>query len=437
MSHDSTSTIVARAPQVAEIAARYSDEAETARQLSPQVVRAVRDAGFARHFVPVAHGGETGGFTELTAAVALVGEGCTSAAWAASLAAYAGRYAAFLPEAGQAEIWAEGPDVVLAGALMPSGKAEPVDGGWRLSGEWKYISGVHFADWALACAAVPAKDTGNAGNAAHGASVANGAAAGNDASAGNGTSAGNRARAANDAPARTSANAENPEGRPEVLFFAVPRADFSIEDSWFTVGMRGTGSHTLVLSDVFVPDHLTLPRSAVHAGRAPASDARCHIVPMYAVNALPFAAPLIGAARGALRAWIARTGQRVDRRGRAVREMPSAQVALARSAAEVDAAELLILRTAAVADGTECPPEGEAAVRGARDLALAVELLVSAVDRVFRASGTSGQSSSDPVQRFWRDVNSAASHVALSFETTGAAYGAWALSGDERAEAVR
>jgi two-component flavin-dependent monooxygenase len=220
-----------------------------------------------------------------------------------------------------------------------------------------------------------------------------------------------------------------------VRFFAVPRADFTIEDSWFTVGMRGTGSDTLVLSDVFVPEHRTLARSAVHAGRAPASDARCHLVPMHAVNALPFAAPLVGAARGALRAWIARTGTRVDRRGQAVGEKPSTQVALARSAAEVDAAELLILRTAAVADGTECPPEGEAAVRGARDLALAVELLVSAVDRVFRAGGTSGQSSSDPVQRFWRDVNSAASHVALSFETTGAAYGAWALSGGEGAGA--
>ncbi|MDV7223663.1 acyl-CoA dehydrogenase family protein, partial [Streptomyces prunicolor] len=143
-------------------------------------------------------------------------------------------------------------------------------------------------------------------------------------------------------------------------------------------------------------------------------------------------------ARGALRAWIARTGARVDRRGQAVGEKPSTQVALARSAAEVDAAELLILRTAAIADGTEeHPPGGEAAVRGARDLALAVELLVSAVDRVFRASGTSGQSSSDPVQRFWRDVNSAASHVALSFETTGAAYGAWALSGEEKAGVVR
>jgi alkylation response protein AidB-like acyl-CoA dehydrogenase len=386
------STIVTRAPMVAEIAARHTDEAETARRLSPQVVRALRDAGFARHFVPVAHGGEAGGFTELTSAVGLVGEGCTSAAWAASLAAYGGRNAAFLPDEGQAEIWADGPDVLLASALVPSGKAEPVAGGWRLSGEWKYISGVHFADWALACAPVPAKHPE--------ASV-------------------------------------DPGARPEVRFFAVPKADFAIVDSWFTVGMRGTGSDTLLLTDVFVPEHRTLARSTVHAGWAPASDTGCHIVPMHAVNALPFAAPLVGAARGALRAWIARTGSRVDRRGQAVGEKPSTQVTLARSAAEVDAAELLILRTAAVADGTQCPPKGEAAVRGARDLALAVELLVSAVDRVFRASGTSGQSSSDPVQRFWRDVNSAASHVALSFETTGAAYGAWALSGDERAEAVR
>ncbi|MFJ3894603.1 MULTISPECIES: acyl-CoA dehydrogenase family protein [unclassified Streptomyces] len=386
-----TSTIVTRAPMVAEIAARCAEEAETARRLSPEVVEAVREAGFARHFVPSAHGGEAGGFAEVTSAVGLVGEGCTSAAWAASLAAYAGRYGAFLPEEGQAEIWADGPDALLAGALMPSGKAEPVAGGWLLSGEWKYISGVHFADWALACAAVPAEGPVDA------------------------------------------------DARPEVRFFAVPRADFTIEDSWFTVGMRGTGSDTLLLTDAFVPEHRTLSRSAVHAGRAPASDARCHLVPMHAVNALPFAAPLVGAARGALRTWIARTGPRVDRRGQAVAEKPATQVSLARSAAEVDAAELLILRTAAVADGTERPSEGEAAVRGARDLALAVELLVSAVDRVFRAGGTSGQSSADPVQRFWRDVNSAASHVALSFETTGAAYGAWALSGaeGERAAAVR
>ncbi|MFI2199619.1 acyl-CoA dehydrogenase family protein [Streptomyces sp. NPDC020192] len=379
------SRIMVGAPGAARIAARCAEEAEAARRLTPEVVEALKEAGFARHFVPATHGGTEGGFEELTCAVGVVGEGCASAAWAASLAAYAGRYVAFLPAAGQAEIWADGPDVLVAGALMPAGTAERVPGGWRLSGEWKYISGVHFADWVLACSVVP----GEAG----------------------------------------------PEGRTggrsdrsgEVRFFAVPRADVVVRDSWFTLGMRGTGSDTLVLCDAYVPDHLTLGRSAVHEGRAVGTDARCHIVPMYAVNALPFAAPLVGAARGALRAAHEQTRRRLDRRGNPVRDKPSVQIDLARSAAEVDAAELLVRRTARAADGIDEPGAAEAAVRGPRDLALAVELLVSAVERLFRATGTSGHFESDPVQRFRRDIDTAASHVALSFETTGAAYGAWAL----------
>jgi alkylation response protein AidB-like acyl-CoA dehydrogenase len=421
--------VVAGAPRAAEVAARYSDAAETARRLSPEVVRALADAGFARHFVPVGHGGAAGGFAELVSAVAEVGKGCTAAAWAASLSAYAGRYAAFLPEQGQAEVWAQGPDALLAGALIPSGKAERVAGGWRLTGEWKYISGVHFADWVLACAAVPPDPLGAGPDAVPVVSAET--PSDSDAS---------DAVADPVPPARpeaaSAARAALPPGGlgvapPEVRFFAVPRRDFGIAQSWFTVGMRGTGSDTLLLTDVFVPEHRSFARAAVAAGRAPASGARCHTVPLHAGGVLRRAAPLIGAARGALCAWTARTGLRVDVRGRAVGARPSVQVALARSAGEVDAAELLILRSAAVADGTQRLAGDEAAVRGPRDTALAVELLVSAVDRVFRASGTSGQSTSDPVQRFWRDVNSAATHVALSFESCGAAYGAWALTGEE------
>ncbi len=226
------STIVSRAPVVAEVAARHAEEAETARRLSPEVVRAVLDAGFARHFVPVAHGGEAGGFAELTAAVGLVGEGCTSAGWAASLAAYAGRYAAFLPRRGRRRSGRTGRTRCWPARSCRPARRSPVAGAGLLSGEWKYISGVHFADWALACAAVPAEGP------------------------------------------------QDPDVRPEVRFFAVPRADFTIEDSWFTVGMRGTGSDTLVLADAFVPEHRTLAARrctpAAHPPRTPAATScRC------------------------------------------------------------------------------------------------------------------------------------------------------------------
>ncbi|MEV6292678.1 acyl-CoA dehydrogenase family protein [Streptomyces sp. NPDC051896] len=379
----SVAAVVAGAARVAQIAARCSDETEAARRLAPEVVEAVREAGFARHFVPAAFGGTEGRFVDMTLAVTLVGEGCASAAWAASLSAYAARYGAYLPPEGQAVIWADGPDALMAGALMPAGKAEPVSGGWRLSGEWKYISGVRFADWVFACSAVP----GEVG----------------------------------------------PDGRGEVRFFAVPQADVTVKDTWFTLGMRGTGSDTMVLDDVFVPDYLTLSRFDINAGRATASAARCHTVPVNEVNALPLAVPVVGAARGAVRAAAEQNLRRVDRRGAPVREKPSVQIDLARSAAEVDAAELLVQRAARVADGTEETQQGEAAVRGPRDFALAVELSVSAVERLFRGTGTTGHFDSDPVQRFWRDVNTAASHIIFSFETTGTAYGAWAL-GVESAE---
>ncbi|MEV5876317.1 acyl-CoA dehydrogenase family protein [Streptomyces sp. NPDC052101] len=376
----SAAAVVAAAPRVAQIAARCSEETEAARRLAPEVVEAVREAGFARHFVPAAFGGTEGRFVDMTSAVTLVGEGCASAAWAASLSAYAARYGAFLPLEGQAVLWADGPDALMAGALMPAGKAERVSGGWRLSGEWKYISGVRFADWVFACSAVPGK--------------------------------------------------AGPDGRGEVRFFAVPRADITVKDTWFTLGMRGTGSDTMVLDDAFVPEALTLSRFDINAGRATASEARCHTVPVNAVNALPLAVPVVGAARGTVRAAAEQSIRRTDRRGAPLREKPSVQIDLARSAAEVDAAELLVQRAARVADGIERTEDGEAAVRGPRDFAQAVELSVSAVERLFRGTGTTGHFESDPVQRFWRDVNTAASHVIFSFETAGAAYGAWALGAE-------
>ncbi|WEO99472.1 acyl-CoA dehydrogenase family protein [Streptomyces sp. FXJ1.172] len=397
MLSDSTTTIAAERPlvadvvagaqRVAEIAARCAEETEAARRLEPEVVEAVREAGFGRHFVPAAFGGAEGSFVDMTAAVTVVGQGCASAAWAASLSAYTARYGAYLPPEGQAEIWADGPNALMAGALMPAGKAEPGSGGWRLSGEWKYISGVRFAEWVFACSAVPDGRVG-------------------------------------------------PDGRPEVRFFAVPRADITVKDTWFTMGMRGTGSDTMVLDDVFVPECRSLSRFDINAGRATASEARCHTVPVDALNGLPLAVPVLGAARGALRVGAEQAMRRLDRRGGPVREKPQVQIELARSAGEVDAAELLMQRAARIADGLEQAREGEAAVRGPRDLALAVELLVSAVDRIFKSGGTAVHFEADPLQRFWRDVSTAASHMIFDFETTGAAFGAWAL-GAEGAERRR
>jgi two-component flavin-dependent monooxygenase len=357
-----TSTLVARTQDVAEIATKHSADMEMGRRLAGEVVAAVVNAGFARHFVPARWGGDDGDFGSQLDAVALLGEHCPATSWFASLTTGLSRMAAYLPAEGQAALWADGPDPIIVGALMPIGKAELAGtDGWLLRGRWPYVSGIEFSEWALVCAMA--------------------------------------ARA---------------EGGPEARFFLVPRAVYGAVDTWFNVGMRGTGSNTLVLDEVFVPAEHTFSREEIMIGAAAGSGATAHQAPLRAVNGLGFAAPLLGAGRGALRSWVTLATEKK------YAGQEHQQITAARASGEVDAAALLLGRVAAIADRGDVT--AEETMRSWRDCALAVDLLVTAVDRLFRSAGTSAQADTQPLQRFWRDVNAAASHVVLRFEPAAVAY---------------
>ncbi|MFD7710436.1 hydrolase [Streptomyces sp. NPDC059786] len=393
--------LVSAARSVGREAARCAAAAETARRLDPDVVKAVVAAGFARHLVPAAHGGDEGTFLELGRAVSAVGEGCTATAWCASLAAHIGRMAAHLPEEGRRAVWAEGPDAFLVASLTPLGTARPVPGGYRLSGTWPFVSAIDHADWALLAAQVP--DQG-----------------------------------------------------PRVL--AVPRGTWRTEDTWHNVGMAATGSHTVTVTDATVPAARTVARDDLFTGRGAARVVPRLAVPMQATTMM-FAVPALGAAKGAFAAW----RQHAERKIRAAAGAPAAlpgmpsfnrvtwDTTLARTATGIDAAELLLERAAETADSfrpTPAPTPGTGlgpdldldlgpapgpgftpleTMRIWRDCAVATDLLVGVADRLFRAVGTGGQSSASPVQRFWRDINSVAGHQALQVESAATAYAHQAL----------
>ncbi|WKU45807.1 hydrolase [Streptomyces sp. VNUA116] len=358
-----SAAVVVAAADVAKIAAEHARAAERDHRLAPEVVRSMLDAGFARHFVPRRHGGDAGTFEEIVRAVAVVGEGCTSAAWAASLTASLGRMAAYLPEAGQQRVWAGGPDTLIVGALMPLGRARREEDGWRIDGTWPYVSVVDYADWALVCAMTA-------------------------------------------------------EERPTARFFAVPRGNYRTESTWSSVGMRGTGSNTLTVEGVYVPDELTFTRDAIATGLADNAEAPCHRVPLKAVNGLCFAAPVLGAARGALAAWREGTAPRHTSASGGLES--AAAVVLSRAAGEADTAALLLEAAARTAD-TGSVTDFEMA-RSSRDCALAAELATAAVDRLFASAGTRAHQESAPLQRHWRDAHSAASHVVLGFDSAAEAY---------------
>ncbi|MDN3029363.1 acyl-CoA dehydrogenase family protein [Streptomyces sp. S.PB5] len=369
---------VLRAARAAGDAARAADRD---RRLAPGVVTALKEAGFARYFVPRRWGGREGGFADLITATALIAGHCPSAAWCGMLWAAHGRYAARLPEEGQRELWAKGPDTLIVAALAPpAGAARPVPGGWLLEGRWDCVSGVDHSHWVLLAA--PVVD----------APVAAGAAPA--------------------APARAAARV-----------LVVPRSEVSVHDTWRSTGLRGTGSNSVEVHGVFVPDRRAcllghMLATVAEPGATPARQASAQLAggPM-------FCAPALGAARLALRSWTRWAVTSAAGRPAALGE-PAVQRVLARSAAEIDAVALLLDRAAAGADAEPTAARVEAANR--RDAAVAAELLVEAVERLFRTGGLHARDDTSEVQRAWRDTHTVAAHGALRLDVAAGAYADWA-----------
>src|SRR5688572_8038826 len=143
---DATKTLDAVRVLVPRIASR-SAEIEAARRLPLDLVEDLTAAGCFRVLVPQAYGG-TGAdlpaamrvFEELSRADGSVG-------WTAVMNAIGWLNLGGLPRAGLDALYADGPDVIMAGVFSPSGTAVPVDGGYRVSGRWAFASGCQHADW--------------------------------------------------------------------------------------------------------------------------------------------------------------------------------------------------------------------------------------------------------------------------------------------------
>ncbi|MET8100401.1 acyl-CoA dehydrogenase family protein [Streptomyces sp. NPDC005236] len=363
-----TSPLVQQAHSIAELAGQRAEKAEAARTPDPDVVDALVAAGAARHFVPISLGGSGGTFAELKQAAVVIGARCPATAWCAVVAALMTRTANHLPPAGQRKLWAGGQDTLIAGGVMPRGVAAAVEGGWSLSGSWPAVSSSERADWILLSATVRATDG------------------------------------------------------PEQRIFLVPATDARVDRTWDAVGMQATGSHTVAVEQVFVPDTMAFPASALTELETPPAGPDGRAVPLPAVNTFLFALPMLGAARGALRYWKELTGARLQGRPGAYDPVLAHYAdVFARSSSEIDAAELLLDRIAHVIDTASAVTRADVA-RNQRDCAFAAELLLRAVDRLMGASGTSGHSTGSALQRLWRDIHTAGSHATLQFGPAAAQY---------------
>ncbi|UQX05469.1 acyl-CoA dehydrogenase family protein [Streptomyces sp. RerS4] len=236
----SSTGLLTKARELRCVAARYAARTDTTRTLPAEVAEGIAGAGFAAHLVPAHRGGRAGSASELLHAVSAVAQGCTSTAWCAAALAEAAHTASHLPEAGQRELWANGPDTALVGAGTPQGSATEVAGGWRVTGEWAFVAGAALSTWALVVAR-PAD-----------------------------------------------------RGRSRPWTFALPRDDYRVRDGWTSMGLRGAGGDVLSADNVFVPAHRAFP---------PSDDERRPAGQSHLPAGLVHAACALGAARAALRVW--------------------------------------------------------------------------------------------------------------------------------------
>jgi len=357
------------------LAARFGGRAEAAeesRRIPDESVQEMLDAGLARILMPSRFGGYGFDFETWYDVVLEISKADASHGWCAGLIIHHAHLIGQFPEETQQAIWANGPDVAIAASFAPRAEATRVDGGYRVTGrDSNFASGLNHSSWVMV-----------------GGLVRDGA-------------------------------------EPEWLFFMIPPGEYTVRDTWFTAGMRGTGSNTIVTDNVFVPESRVLRLVELRQGTGPGgviNESPIFRTPFFFYAPLTFAAPMLGAAQGAyehFREWV-KTRRSVD--GALVAEKTSTQVRMAKAAASLDAAELLLRRAARTPEKLDAATQHLLA-RSIRDFTRVSELTVEAIDTLLALSGAAGFAASHPVQRVWRDIHFAATHIALNPENNYGHFG--------------
>ncbi|HEU0156560.1 MAG TPA: hypothetical protein VFQ82_10860, partial [Stellaceae bacterium] len=342
-----------------------------------------RAAGILRILQPRRFGGMQGRFSLFSRIVEELTYGCASSAWVYAVLAEHQWIIAQYPEAAQVDVWGEDPEAVAASSLAPRAAAKRVTGGWRLSGRFPFSSGCDHAQWAILGAFL-----GPMGDPAH------------------------------------------------IAYLLVPLAETEIVDDWHSLGLAGTGSKSLVLDRVFVPEHRHVMVADLFAGTPPGA----LVHPDYPVLRAPrgflvsYSLPPVAVALGRRALDIACTqlAGRVSRGVSRLADSEAVQMALGEAAVAIDTATMLLhsgreASTAAVHSGRKITPAE--ALRARRDMVFAQHLVGSALDRLCELDGARWVYDGDALGAVRRDVMTILTHHAASRQAAMAPYGKMLLGG--------
>jgi 3-hydroxy-9,10-secoandrosta-1,3,5(10)-triene-9,17-dione monooxygenase len=357
-----------------------AEEAERLRVVPESSVKDLEASGFFRLLQPKRFDGLESDPVDFYTAVRLIAGACGSTGWVSSVLGVHPWQVALFHDTAQQAVWGEDTNTRLSSSYAPTGKALLVEGGYRLSGRWSFSSGCDHATWVLLGGLV-----------------------------------------------------SNDEGQVvDFKTFMVPRSDYTIEDVWNVVGLRGTGSNDVIVEDVFVPDEFTLSMGDTGRCHGPGQEvnsADLYKLPFHSIFTSTITAPIVGMATGAYAEHVEMQRKRVRAAYIAEKAVndPFAGVRIARASNDIDAAWALLMNNIRemqdlVARGEKIPLALRLKVR--RDQVIGTERAVGAIDTLFEASGGRALAEGTYLQRAWRDAHAGRVHAANDPERALVMYGA-------------
>lgn len=349
--------------------------ADESGSIASDTATEIQSLGAHRMLQPADFGGEQASIEAHMRVVAAVGEYCIATAWCTSVWSVHNWMTAMLPVDGQAEVWQD-PAALTSASIVPKVPLEVAGDDVIIQGRFPFASGCDHATW-LGVGGIAQWDD------------------------------------------------------PTPVICLVPASAATIDhESWNVTGLRGTGSKDFVIdTPLRVPARRYFRPAHAMTRQAPgqSGDGRAlYRIPFRAAAIIVLAAPVIGAAKAALRRFQERLDGHVlmTRKG-SQRADPAAGLRLAESAADAHAAELVLLDASRRLDAMAAISEPDAidVASTIRDTAYAVRLCAAAIDRLYEASGGTALWAGEPMQRYWRDAHAARSHAVLTWDAAATAYG--------------
>ena len=360
-------------------------QADRDRRVPDETIAEMKAAGLFRVLQPKRWGGYEADLSTYYDIQMILAEGDMSTAWIYGVVGVMPWVTALFDDRAAQEVWGKDSSTLIGLSLAPAGKVTKTDGGVRISGRWAFASGCLHCDWAYLGAFVPPEPP------------------------------------------------MPPGGMPEWRMYLVPKTDYEIMDTWYTTGLKGTGSNDIVIRDAFVPDHRIRRMidniGCVGPGQT-VNTAPLYRIPFGQVFGGGVAYGAIGALQGMLDAFRTYAKTRIRIGNRKTVEDPDALLVVGDAENAIDELKTMVHRNVcnltAYAERGEIPPPDER-LKYKFQMATATERCRAIAARMFQVAGASGLYTEHRFGRILADITAGRQHVTNQHELHGREWGAYLL----------